>query len=70
MRVFFSALYESSILESAFIEKEEHPVFSYNDLWWLDASQPERTNRSIAKAVRIDGHWCDKGVLGPKGVRK
>ena len=32
MRVFFSALYESGILESAFIEKEEHPVFFISDI--------------------------------------
>ena len=39
-------------------------------LWWLDTSQPERTNRSVAKAVRIGGHWYDDRLLGPIGVRK
>lgn len=38
-------------------------------LWWLDTSQPERANRFIAKAVRIDGHWYDVVLLGPIGVR-
>ena len=38
-------------------------------LWWLDTSQPERTNRSIAKAVRIGGHRYDTPLLGPVSVR-
>ena len=39
-------------------------------LWWLEPFQPERTNRSIAKAVRIEGHWYDVSFLGPIGVRR
>ena len=38
-------------------------------MWWLDTSQPERTNRSIAKAVRIGGHRYDTPLLGPVSVR-
>ena len=39
-------------------------------LWWLEPFLPERTNRSIAKAVRIEGHWYDVSFLGPIGVRR